>query len=201
MLSVAFQAGVSWKDQFFLDVTGRNDWSSALVYADGHGTYSYFYPSVNGSWLITSTYRYQLLEWISFAKVRGSWAQVGNDTSPYIINSAYSINTSTLGGTNYYGMSLPETMYDQNLKPERKNAWEIGLTGVSNNRISLDATYYKENTKNQIMEISVPSVSGIKKQMVNAGNIQNQGVELALNTIPFQNKDWEWTLDFTWTRT
>ena len=82
MLSVAFQVGASWKDQVFVDVTGRNDWSSALVYTDGHGTYSYFYPSINGSWLISSTFRDQLPEWISFAKIRGSWAQVGNDTDP-----------------------------------------------------------------------------------------------------------------------
>ncbi|MDO4196973.1 MAG: SusC/RagA family TonB-linked outer membrane protein, partial [Prevotellaceae bacterium] len=75
--SVAFQAGVSWRDQIFLDVTGRNDWSSALVYADGHGTFSYFYPSVNGSWLISNTFREQLPSAISFWKVRGSWAQVG----------------------------------------------------------------------------------------------------------------------------
>lgn len=201
MMSVAFQVGGSWKDQIFLDVTGRNDWSSALVYADGHGTYSYFYPSVNGSWLLTSTFRDQLPEWISFAKIRGSWAQVGNDTSPYIINSAYSINTSTLNGTNYYGLSVPSTMYDQNLKPERKNAWEIGLDWrFLNNRIGLDATYYKENTKDQIMEIAVPSISGISKQLINAGNIQNQGVELALNTTPFENNDWTWDLNFTWTK-
>ena len=194
-------ASIGYKDFIYVDVTGRNDWSSTLVYADGHGSYSYFYPSVNGSWLISSTYRDQLPEWISFAKIRGSWAQVGNDTSPYIINTAYQINTSTLNGTNYYGMSLPGTMYDQDLKPERKNAWEIGLDWrFLNNRIGLDATYYKENTKDQIMEISVPAVSGITKQLINAGNIQNKGVELALNTIPFQNQDWEWTLDFTWTK-
>lgn len=201
MMSVAFQVGASWKDQIFVDITGRNDWSSALVYADGHGTYSYFYPSVNGSWLLTTTFRDKLPEWISFAKIRGSWAQVGNDTDPYIINSAYSINTSTLNGSNYYGMSMPTTMYDQNLKPERKNAWEVGLDWrFLDNRIGVDLTYYKENTKDQIMSISVPSVSGINSQLINAGNIQNRGIELALNTVPFRNKDWEWTLDFTWTK-
>ena len=201
MLSVAFQVGASWKDQIFVDVTGRNDWSSALVYTDTHGTYSYFYPSVNGSWLISSTFRDQLPDWISFAKIRGSWAQVGNDTDPYIINTAYGINTSTLNGTNYYGMSVDSKMYDQNLKPERKNAWEIGLDWrFLNNRIGLDATYYKENTKNQIMTISVPSVSGISSQLVNAGNIQNQGIELALNTTPIETKDWTWDLNFTWTK-
>ena len=201
MLSVAFQVGASWKDQIFVDVTGRNDWSSSLVYSDGHGNYSYFYPSVNGSWLITNTFREQLPEWISFAKIRGSWAQVGNDTDAYIINTAYALNTSNTATGSYYGLSIADKYYSQNLKPERKNAWEIGLDWrFLNNRIGLDATYYKENTKNQIMSISVPYVSGIKQQLVNAGNIQNQGVELALNTVPFQNKDWEWTLDFTWTK-
>ena len=201
MLSVAFQVGASWKDQIFVDVTGRNDWSSALVYTDGHGTYSYFYPSVNGSWLLSSTFRDQLPEWISFAKVRGSWAQVGNDTEAYLINSAYTLATSNTPSGSYYSLSLPSTMYDQNLKPERKNAWEIGLDWrFLNNRIGLDATYYKENTKDQIMTISVPSVSGISSQVINAGNIQNQGVELALNTTPIETKDWTWDLNFTWTK-
>ena len=68
------------------------------------------------------------------------------------------------------------------------------------NRLNLDVTYYKENTKDQIMEIATPWVSGISTQLINAGNIQNQGIELALNTIPFQNEDWEWGLDFTWTK-
>ena len=69
-----------------------------------------------------------------------------------------------------------------------------------NNRINLDATYYKENTKDQIMNIATPSISGISNQLINAGNIQNSGVEIALNTIPFRNKDWEWNLDFTFTK-
>ena len=201
MLSVAFQVGASWKDQVFVDVTGRNDWSSALVYSDGHGTYSYFYPSINGSWLISSTFRDQLPEWISFAKVRASYAQVGNDCDPYEINTAYSLNTTTTSSGKYYGLSMSNTYYDPDLKPERKKAWEVGLDWrFINNRIALDATYYKENTYDQIMSIAVPNVSGISNKVINAGNIQNKGVELALNTVPFQNKDWEWDLNFTWTK-
>ncbi|BEH00568.1 SusC/RagA family TonB-linked outer membrane protein [Bacteroides sedimenti] len=199
MLSVAFQGSVSWKNQVYLDVTGRNDWSSALVYSDKHGDYSYFYPSVSGSWLLHETFK--LPSAISFAKVRASWAQVGNDTDPYIINTAYSLGTSNTLNGNVYSLSLNNTVFSNNLKPERKNAWEVGLDWrFFNNRIGLDATYYKENTKNQIMTISVPYVSGISAQKINAGNIQNQGVELALNTVPFQNKDWKWTLDFTYTK-
>lgn len=201
MLSIAGQAGMSWKDQIYVDVTGRNDWSSALVYADGHGTYSYFYPSVSGSWIITNSFRKQLPQWISFAKIRASWAQVGNDTDPYIVNTAYILNSGKVGANRVAGTELSKTVYDQNLKPERKNSWEIGLDWrFLNNRIGIDATYYKENTKDQIMKINVPSESGISEQYINAGNIQNQGIELALNTTPIQSKDWQWDLNFTYTK-
>ena len=202
MLSAIFALNLSWKDQLYLDVTGRNDWSSALVYSDTHGNYSYFYPSVSGSWLITETFKDKLPEWISFAKLRASWAQVGNDMSPYELNQGYSVGTIKTATGNIYTNNLSsDTIYDLNLKPERKNSWEVGMDfRVLNNRIGLDVTYYKENTKDQIMSISVPGVSGINYKKVNAGNIQNQGIEIALNTTPVKTKDWEWNLDFTYTK-
>ena len=197
ILSVAGQFAVSWKDQVFVDVTGRNDWSSSLVYADQHGNYSYFYPSVSGSWLIHETFRGKMPEWISFAKLRASWAQVGNDTDAYTINTAYNL----YGIDNTVGLQVPDTYYSNNLKPERKNSWEVGVDlRFLRNRIGIDATYYKENTKNQIMKISVPSESGLSYQLINAGNIQNQGVEIALNTTPIETKDWTWDLNFTYTK-
>ena len=172
-----------------------------MIYTDGHGNHSFFYPSVSASWLIHETFRDQLPEWISFAKIRGSWAQVGNDTDAYSINTAYSIISATTDSGNTYGLEIPKKAYSQNLKPERKNSWEIGLDWrFINNRIGIDATYYKENTKDQIMTIDVPWLSGINQQLINAGNIQNQGIEIALNTTPFQNKDWTWDLNFTFTR-
>ncbi|WP_024995004.1 SusC/RagA family TonB-linked outer membrane protein [Phocaeicola paurosaccharolyticus] len=201
MLSVVGQVGASYKDMLFIDVTGRNDWSSSLVYGDGHGTYSYFYPSISGSWLITSTFREMLPSWISFAKLRASWAQVGNDTEPYIINSAYSLSSSTVGSNNIYGAVIGDTSYSKDLKPERKSSWEVGLDWrFIENRIGVDFTYYKENTKDQIMKISVPYMSGIKYQYVNAGNIQNSGIELAINAVPVRTNDFEWGLNFTYTR-
>ncbi|EJX01183.1 secreted protein containing TonB-dependent receptor, beta-barrel [gut metagenome] len=202
MLSAIAALNLGWKNQLYLDITGRNDWSSALVYANGTGNHSYFYPSVSGSWIITETFREQLPEWISFAKIRGSWAQVGNDTDPYYVNQAYGFSTIELPeGGNIYTNTLNTIMKAANLKPERKNAWEIGLDlRTFKNRLNLDITYYKENTKDQIMEIQTPWVSGISTKLINAGNIQNQGFEVALNTIPFQNEDWEWGLDFTWTK-
>lgn len=201
IFSIAGQLAFSWRNQVFFDVTGRNDWSSSLIYADTHGNYSYFYPSVSASWLIHETFRDKLPSWISFAKVRASWAQVGNDTDSYIINSSYSLYGITSSSTNTYGLTVPSTAYDSNLKPERKNSWEVGLDWrFLKNRIGIDFTYYKENTKDQIMSISVPSESGISTQKINAGNIQNQGIELALNTTPIQTKDWTWDLNFTYTR-
>ena len=199
IISAVFAANVSWKNQLFLDITGRNDWSSALVYANRTGNHSFFYPSVSGSWLINETF--ELPEWISLAKLRGSWAQVGNDTDPYTVNQAYGFGTMEMYDGNIYVNTLDKKMKVSDLKPERKNAWEIGADfRVLNNRIHLDATYYKENTKNQIMTIDVPGISGVNQQLINAGNIQNQGVEIALNTIPFKNKDWQWDLDLTWTK-
>ena len=201
ILSIAGQIGVSWKDQVFFDVTGRNDWSSAMVYANGTGNYSFFYPSVSASWLIHETFRGKMPEWISFAKIRASWAQVGNDTQAYMINSAYNLYNSTTDQGSTYSLRLPDTIYSQDLKPERKNSWEIGADiRFLANRIGLDVTYYKENTKDQIMPIAVPYQSGISSRYVNAGNIQNQGFEIALNTTPIENKDWTWDLNFTWTK-
>ena len=200
MASVVFAFNGSWKDQVFLDVTGRNDWSSALVYSNGTGNNSYFYPSVSGSWLASNTF--ELPEWFSFAKLRASWAQVGNDTDPYTINQGYSFNyIPTAAGNIYTNQFSSDRIYDQNLKPERKNAWEVGLDlRFLDYRIGLDATYYRENTKNQIMGIDVPSVSGVSSKVINAGDIQNSGIELALKTIPVRTKDWEWGVDMTFTK-
>ena len=166
--SLAAQVGVSWKDQVFLDVTGRNDWSSSLVYADGHGTYSYFYPSINAAWLVTNTFRESLPQWLSFWKLRASYAEVGNDTSPYYINSAYGLESYTNQFGKPFSTTVSNTTYSQDLKPERKRSWEIGTDiRFFDNRLGLDFTYYKENTIDQIMTVS---------------------------------KDWQWDLNFTYTK-
>ena len=201
MLSAVAAFNASWKNQLFLDVTGRNDWSSSLVYANGTGNHSYFYPSVSGSWIISETFRKDLPEWITFAKLRASWAQVGNDTGAYTVNSGYTVSSMQTGSGNVYMNSFSNEAIATDLKPERKNSWEIGVDlRFLSNRIHLDATYYKENTTDQIMSISTPSISGVSYKLINAGDIQNSGIEIALNTTPIQTKDWEWNLDFTFTK-
>lgn len=199
--SIVAAAGFSWKDQIYLDVTGRNDWSSSLVYTNGTGHYSYFYPSVSGSWIASETFAGKLPSWIDFLKFRASWAQVGNDTSPYYVNSGYSLYQSTISSGKLSSLEIPTTAKSSDLKPERKNSWEVGIDWrFFNNRLGLDLTYYKENTTDQIMQISVPAESGINSELINAGNIQNKGFEITLHTVPVETKDWRWDVDFTYTR-
>lgn len=201
ILSLVGQASLAWRNQLFLEVTGRNDWSSSLVYADMHGNYSYFYPSVSASWILSETFRDSLPAWMSFLKLRASWAQVGNDTDAYRINTAYTLVSNKQENNGVYGLEIPNTFYADDLRPERKNSWELGIDWrFFNNRIGIDATYYKENTTDQIMTISIPSISGFSNQLINAGNIQNQGVEIALNTTPVETRDFSWDLNFIYTR-
>lgn len=199
MFSAVGQLNASFRDQLFIEATGRNDWSSALVYADKHGNYSYFYPSLSASWLLHETF--DLPESISFLKFRASIAQVGNDTSAYLINSAYSISQINHDEQSSYRMTIPGSTYDANLKPERKTSWELGLDyRMWNNRIGTDITFYKENTRDQIMSVSVPGASGVSSALINAGNIQNSGIELALHTRPVETRDFSWDVNLTFTK-
>lgn len=201
LTSLYFLFNTGWKEQLFLDITGRNDWSSALVYANGQGTYSYFYPSVSTSWLFNQTLN--LPAWVSFGKLRLSWAQVGNDTNPYTINSGYRVE-QLLSGTDYIyrnNFGDKRVMVDPSLKPERKTSYEVGADiRFFKNRIGLDLTMYKENTRDQIVEIPIPQETGINYQLINAGNIENKGIELALNTTPVMTQDFKWDLNFIYTK-
>ena len=199
MFSLVGQATASYRDMLFLEATGRNDWSSALVYADKHGNYSYFYPSFSASWLLHETF--DLPKSISFFKLRASIAQVGNDTDAYMINSAYSVTQVNHDGTASYYMTIPSSVKDSNIRPERKTSWEVGVDyRMFTNRLGVDLTFYKENTRDQIMSVSVPSASGISSAYINAGNIQNMGIELALNTIPVETRNFSWDVNFTFTK-
>ena len=199
MLSVVGQATASYRDMLFLEATGRNDWSSALVYADKHGNYSYFYPSFSASWLLHETFN--MPKSISFFKLRASIAQVGNDTDPYSINSAYSVKQVNHDGTASYYETIPNEIKDSNIRPERKTSWEVGVDyRMFTNRLGVDLTFYKENTRDQIMRVSVPGASGINYAFINAGNIQNMGVELALNTVPVETRNFSWDVNFTFTK-
>lgn len=202
ILSVIASASISWKNQLYMDITGRNDWSSAMVKADGSGNYSFFYPSVSGSWIFTETFKDKLPSWLSFGKLRASWAQVGNDTDAYALIDGYDVGNILQGDGSYLNtQQVPSQLIQNNIKPEKKNSWEIGADiRAFDNRFTLDFAYYKENTKNQIMAIDKAWASGVSSYLVNAGDIQNQGVELAIGVTPIRTKDWEWSLNATYTK-
>lgn len=204
--SVYAFANMDYKSQIFLDITGRNDWSSALIYADGTGTTSYFYPSVSASWIMTETFRDLLPDFLSFAKIRGSYAVVGNDCDPYLTTATGYYTFDNTYVNPFDSKDYPYYKYDSEylrnnaLKPEKQYALEFGLEAkFFNNRLGFDLAYYKTNTKNQILALSMPKETGVTARWINAGNIQNSGVELLINATPIETKDWLWDLSLNLT--
>ncbi len=191
-------ATLDYKGQYFLEVTGRNDWSSALTYTDGGGNNSYFYPSASLSWLSDQTF--SLPSWVDMTKFRASWAQVGNDTGAYFLNKGYKTSGRLYDGsvtTNYNDRVL----MDPSIKPEMKTSWEVGLDfRFFKNRYGVDFAWYQEDIENQIGQISLDSFTGYTNQYTNIGTLRNEGLELSMFFVPIRTKDFQWktTLNY-WT--
>ncbi len=191
-------ASMSWDNFLYLDLTGRNDWSSTLPKDNN----SYFYPSVGGSWVFSQMMRNMGIETepLTFGKLRVSWAQVGNDTDPYMLRDYYDVSYDIKGGI--FNANKRNWIANPNLKNETIESWELGLELRGfDNRIGLDVSYYKKNAKNQILKISVPAATGYEYEMINAGNIQNQGWEIALNATPIRTAGgFTWETMLNWSR-
>ncbi len=185
-------ASFDWDDTFFLDITGRNDWSSTLA----RGNWSYFYPSIATSILLDRVFNLSThASWVDLMKLRLSWANVGNDTTPYSLDQYYG-NSSYPGG-----YVLPGTITDPFIKPENVESWEAGLEGkFFKNRISFDVTVYKSSTTNQIVSVDMDQITGATGMKINAGEIQNKGLELAARIVPVKTKDFTWAFDLTWSK-
>ena len=196
-------AGLSYKNKLFLDFTGRNDWSSALTLPEnlkpfGNEVNSYFYSSLALSAIISEMIT--LPKVISLAKVRASFAQVGNDTDPFTYSQTFS-RSDPFGASQIYGET--SRLSNLNLKPEISSAFEIGAEiGFLKNRIGLDLTYYQSNTKNQILNIPLSSTSGYSNRVINAGLIKNWGIEaiLNINGIKTSNFTWNTNINFSTNR-
>ena len=196
-----------WRGQVFLDITGRNDWSSTLRYSDGSGNVSYFYPSVSASWLLTQTFRSWLPDAISFAKVRASYAIVGKDCSPYLITDPGSYEYHATYNDAYFDTGryayfrfANNDLGAPDLKPEKQHAIEFGLDfRMFDNRLGLDVAYYKTNTRNQILTLPTSSETGVSNRIINAGDIQNQGVELLLRGSVIKKRDLLWDVSVNYT--
>jgi len=190
--SVYGMASIDYKGMVYLDLTGRNDWSSTLPKENR----SYFYPSASLSVLLSEMFT--LPEWITFAKFRAGSAQVGNDTGPYNLDPSFSIGVDW--GT-VKQMYMGGNLTNNTLKPERATSNEVGVDlKFLKNRLGLEATYYIIQNRNQILSISLPVESGASSKSINSGNIESRGWEINLTTTPLIAGDFRWDMNFSFTK-
>jgi len=186
--SVYGTAQFSFKDYLYLDVTAREDWSSTIP-----EPYHYFYPSVGLSAILSDMMK--MPSWVSLAKARGSLTRVGNDAEPYQLAQTYLFIPGGFGG---YVTSLTSKLLPT-LKPEITTAVEAGTEWrFWNDRLGVDLTYYKTNSKNQLLKVATPASSGYATQLINAGNIQNSGIEIVLSAQPVKTRDLSWNVSLNY---
>lgn len=184
---------LDYKRMLFAEFTGRNDWSSTLPKA----TNSYFYPSVTFSALLSEMFK--LPSFVSYAKLRGSYASVGNDTDPYSL-----LNTYSLGGY-WNGIPMlenPSDLLNSNLKPAMSDTWEVGAElNFFNNRLNVDFSYYNTKTKDQIISLQNAVTSGYGSRKINSGKTENKGFELMVNATPILlSNGFKWNIGFNFSR-
>ena len=194
--SVFGSASATYGGWVTLEGTVRNDISSTLP----KGNNSYVYPSGNLSFVLTEAIPALRSSTLSFAKIRGSIAQVGTDADPYKLATVYNGDSRKFAGLPLFG--LDNTIANANLKPEITRSDEVGLElGFFNGRVSLDATYYAKSTKNQILNLTLPPSSGFGSVAINAGEIQNKGAEVLLGATPVRLANgFEWNTSVTWAK-
>lgn len=174
----------------FLDMTLRGDCSSTLPVNNN----VYWYPSVSGS-LLFSELLHVDKNILPYGKVRASWAKVGNDTSPYMLRPTYEMALNSFGQYPMASIS-GDVIPNKNLKPTMTNSIELGFElKFLKNRLGLDFTYYNQNSKDQILRMNTSYASGYRYQLINAGDIENRGIEVVLNTRPIEMKDFSWDLN------
>ena len=178
---------ISYKNAIFLNITGRNDWSSTLPSANR----SYFYPSVGLTAVLSDLVT--LPEVFTHIKLRGSYAEVGNDADVYSLDRTAPVSLGTI--------SLNTTLPTANLKPERTKSIEAGFDlRMIEDRLRLSATYYKTNTTDQLFATPVPTTSGVTNVYTNGADVQNTGVELTIGAAVIATKDFEWNIDVNWSK-
>lgn len=179
---------LDYDSKIFVDVTGRNDWSSTLPAANR----SFFYPSVSTSFILSDLFQLKSNH-LNYWKLRGSWAKVGIDGSPYQLDKYYDLDD--IPG----GVTVPGTYPNPSLKPEVNTNIETGMdVGLFNNRLNYSFTLYQNNTADQIIRVPMLYESGFSHRWINAGEVRNRGVEMSLDYSPVKNKDFRWKLGANW---
>jgi TonB-linked SusC/RagA family outer membrane protein len=180
-------AQVGFRNYAFLNVTARNDWSSTLP----SNNRSYFYPSVSGSLVVSDALNLKS-NTLDFLKLRGGWSEVGNDADPYQLSTVYNFQTAFDGNPI---QTSSQKKLNENLKPETTRSTELGLeASFWKNRLHFDFAYYNTNSFDQILEIKTTNASGYNTQLINAGKINNHGIEIQLDGNPIQTQDFRWNV-------
>lgn len=198
-----YDLSFSYKNFVYLNVTGRNDWSSTLPEANR----SYFYPAFSASFLLTEAFDIES-DVLSFAKLRAGWAKVGNDAGPYLVNTVYATNPTDVYGNAIFpfngiaGQTIPNTLLNPNLTPEFTKELEFGADfALFSNKVRLDITWYNKITSDQIVTINIPASSGYSFYHTNAGEITNTGWEIGLDLTPVElNNGFKWNMYTTFTK-
>ncbi|NBC83404.1 MAG: SusC/RagA family TonB-linked outer membrane protein [Bacteroidetes bacterium] len=181
-------ASLGIQNFIYLDFTARNDWSSTLKTEDGFN--SYFYPSVSLSAILSEKMDLSTISALSFLKVRTAYAEVGNDTDPYLLDNYYEPEP-LWGSTPAFNVSSFAAFRD--LKPERTSSFEVGLDArFFNGRLGTDITFYDMLSSNQIIYLPVAISTGKATRLANAGEISNTGVEVQLYGKPVETSNFEW---------
>jgi len=170
----------AYNDYLFVDVTGRNDWSSTLP----KGKNSYFYPSISSSLVFTDVLPALKTGGLSYGKLRAAWTRVGSDADPYLLALTYTPAAPYNGQSRF---AVPQTVTNPELKPEQTQAWEVGTElSFFDGRAGVDLTYYQKRTTDQILTASVSRTTGFDAAAVNAGALSNKGIEVQLTGTPIK---------------
>lgn len=182
-------ASLGYKDFAYLDLTGRQDHSSTLPKDNS----TYFYPSIAGSVIFSNLIKAD--KWLSFGKVRLNYAQVGNSADFDQLLNNYTIQTPF----NSPSTSMPGSNKNANLKPEKTNSLEAGLEMYFfGRRLGFDLALYQTKTTNQIIPLTLSRATGFNSTVINAGEIENKGIELSIMATPVKIKDFKWEITVNW---
>ena len=191
--SLFSSAQVGFKDYAYLNLTARNDWSSTLPTQN----LSYFYPSVNGSFILTQALDIKSPV-LNFAKLRGGWSKVGKDALPYLLVNAYNFTAPFNGNPQ---QSASNKNLNANLKPETTTSTEAGLElGLFNNNLRLDLSVYNTNSSDQILSVDVSPSTGYNQKLINGGKINNKGIEVQLGLTALRTKEFTWEINLNYAK-
>lgn len=202
--SVFGSVSLGWKNIVFVDVTGRNDWSSTLPSNNN----SYFYPAFTGSFVFSELFGDNNI--LNFGKLRGGWSQVRNDTDPYLLQNVF-VKPTTLSANDaiylsdtfigYPTYANENTRRNSELKPELISTWEVGIeASMFEKRFMFDVTYYEKTTEDLIMPVQTSASTGFGFKNLNAGTMENKGIEALVTVVPIRNEDFEWSLSWNFAK-